>query len=56
MLEILFAVLGVVFGVGGATVVNQRRQVAGAEKAEKELIKAQTKACKISAELRPSGR
>lgn len=47
MIEILFAIVGAVLGIGGATVVAQRRGAATANKAEKMIADAKTKASDI---------
>jgi ribonuclease Y len=47
MIEVLFAIVGAVLGVGGATVVAQRRGASAAHKAEKMIADAKTKASDI---------
>lgn len=47
MLEILFAVVGAAIGAGGYFAYNQQKGNSGAQKAEKELVKAQHKASDI---------
>lgn len=46
-IAILTAVIGAVLGVGGTTIVNQRRGTGGAHKAEKLIAEAKTKASDI---------
>ena len=47
MLEVIFAAIGVLLGVGGATIVTQRRGVSAGQKAEKLLADAKNKASDI---------
>ncbi len=47
MLEVLFAVIGVIAGAGGYFAYNQQKGNSGAQKAEKEIAKAQHKASDI---------
>jgi ribonuclease Y len=44
LMEILAAIVGLLLGVGGTTVVNQRRGVAASQKADKLLANAKNKA------------
>lgn len=47
MIEILIALAGALFGFGGASVISQKRGISAAQKAEKTIAKAQTKASEI---------
>lgn len=47
MIEVLLALFGVLVGVGGATIVNQRRGTSGAQKAEAAVAEAKLRASDI---------
>ena len=48
MLEVLIAIIGVVLGVGGATVVEQKKRTSATRKADKVLTDAKNKASDIA--------
>ena len=47
MLEVIIAIVGVLFGAGGKVVYDRQRRTSAASKIEKELASAQTKASEI---------
>lgn len=47
MIEVLLAIAGVLLGVGGSTIINQRRGTAAGQKAEKAIADAKLKASDI---------